>query len=64
MSIQTAMRNMDAGRTVWTNPRYPETQERDYAEAKELLRPKLFAKGLLNSPCKLGSDKVSCRLWA
>jgi hypothetical protein len=50
MAIQTAMRNMDAGRTVWTNPRYPETQERDYAEAKELLRPKLFAKGLVKSP--------------
>jgi hypothetical protein len=64
MAIQTAMRNMDAGRTVWTNPRYPETQESDYAEAKEALRPKLFAKGLLNSPCKPCADKVSCRLWA
>jgi hypothetical protein len=64
MAIQTAMRNMDAGRTVWTNPRYPETQESDYTQAKEALRPKLFAKGLLNSPCKPCADKVSCRLWA
>jgi hypothetical protein len=49
MAIQTAMRNMEAGRDVWTNPRYPGTQEWDYKEAKEALRPKLFAKGLLKT---------------
>jgi hypothetical protein len=61
MAIQTAMRNMDAGYTVWTNPRYPETQESDYAQAKEALRPKLFAKGLLKTlvnPLKMRQNSV------
>lgn len=50
IAIQTAMRNMEAGRTVWTNPRHPETQEQDYADAKTQLRPRLYAKGLLKAP--------------
>lgn len=49
MAIQTAMKNMEAGYTVWTNPRYPETQAQDYAYAKTELRPKLVAKGLLTA---------------
>lgn len=48
MAIQVAMRNMDAGYQVWQNPRRPERQDADYAEAKELLRPRLAAKGLIS----------------
>ncbi|UEP31597.1 hypothetical protein [Burkholderia sp. B21-007] len=48
VAINTAMRNMDCGASVWSSGRDPDTQEDDYREAKELLRPKLASMGLVN----------------
>lgn len=48
VSINTAMRNMDCGASVWSSPRNPATQGYDYREAKEILRPKLASLGLVN----------------
>ena len=47
IAVTTAMRNMVTGSAVWRNPRHPETQASDYAEAKDMMRPKLYSKGLL-----------------
>ncbi|PXX41098.1 MULTISPECIES: hypothetical protein [Burkholderia] len=48
VAINTAMRNMECGGSVWSSNRNPDTQEDDYREAKELLRPKLASMGLVN----------------
>lgn len=47
VAVMTACRNFVAGAVVFRNPRSPATQDADYAEAKHLLRPGLFAKGLI-----------------
>jgi hypothetical protein len=47
VAINTAMRNFQAGNNVWTNPRYPESQEEDYADAKTMLCPKMVSAGLI-----------------
>ena len=47
VAVMTAVRNMAAGHQVFRNPRRPDHQQQDYAEAKLWLRPKLRAKGLL-----------------
>lgn len=49
IAVSTAMRNMVTGASVWPNPRYPETQQEDYAAAKDLMRPQLYAKGLIKA---------------
>lgn len=48
VAVMTAVRNFVAGAVVFTNPRSPQTQERDYAEAKAVLRPAFTARGLLS----------------
>jgi hypothetical protein len=48
VAVMTACRNFVAGALVFRNPRSPETQEADYAEAKALLKPQLSAKGLID----------------
>lgn len=50
VAVNTAMRNFLAGARVWRNPRWPETQDADYACAKSLLRPQFVARGLLERP--------------
>lgn len=47
IAATTAMRNFVAGRDVWRNPRYPETQDEDYSRAKDLLRPAMMNRGLI-----------------
>lgn len=47
VAVMTAVRNFVAGAIVFNNPRSPQTQDADYAEAKRLLRPGLFARGLI-----------------
>ena len=47
IAVNVAMKNMEVGAKVWHNPRYPDAQETDYSEAKQMLRPKLIAEGLL-----------------
>ncbi|MDR5825808.1 hypothetical protein [Caballeronia sp. LZ043] len=47
IAVMTAVRNFVAGVVVFTNPRSPATQDRDYADAKELMRPALVAKNLI-----------------
>jgi hypothetical protein len=49
VAVMTAVRNFVAGAVVFRNPRNPATQDADYAEAKRLMCPALFAKGLLAS---------------
>lgn len=49
IAVMTAMRNFAVGAVVFQNPRSPETQARDYAEAKAVMRPALLAKNLLGS---------------
>lgn len=53
LAINTAMRNFINGSQVWINPRYPETQEEDYARAKAILCPQLVAANLI--------DKETCK---
>jgi len=53
LAINTAMRNFLSGSAVWVNPRYPQTQEEDYARAKAILCPKLVSAGLL--------EKTACK---
>lgn len=48
VAVMTAVRNFSAGALVFLNPRSPETQDDDYAYAKAMMRPALFAKGLIN----------------
>jgi hypothetical protein len=48
VAVMTAARNFIAGALVFINPRNPETQDADYAAAKAMMRPALFAKGLIN----------------
>lgn len=50
VAVNTAMRNMDCGASVWSSNRHPDTQQSDYQEAKEILRPKFASMGLVN--CK------------
>ncbi|MFM0210434.1 hypothetical protein PQQ96_23815 [Paraburkholderia sediminicola] len=47
VAVMTAVRNFVAGAFVFTNPRSPATQDADYAAAKAVMRPALFAKGLI-----------------
>lgn len=47
VAVMTAVRNFVAGALIHRNPRNPATQDADYAEAKRLMRPGLFAKGLI-----------------
>ncbi|MBN3848641.1 hypothetical protein G3N58_17690 [Paraburkholderia sp. Ac-20342] len=50
-SIQMSMANKRIGRDVFSNPRIPkEEAHRLYQEAKELLFPKFFARGLIKPP--------------
>lgn len=61
LAINTAMRNFQAGRDVWTNPRYPATQDEDYESAKALLCPKMVAAGLVEkTACIPRNLPVSC----
>lgn len=48
VAVSVAVRNLHADATIWRNPRWPETQEVDYAHAKAVLAPKLIIRGLLN----------------
>jgi len=53
LAVNTAVRNFLSGSAVWVNPRYPQTQDEDYARAKAILCPKMVAAGLLDkSACK------------
>ncbi|WP_250467643.1 hypothetical protein [Caballeronia sp. GAFFF2] len=47
IAVMTAVRNFIAGAVVFQNPRSPATQDRDYVEAKALMRPALIGKGLI-----------------
>jgi len=47
IAVMTAVRNFAAGSVVFKNPRSPATQDADYADAKEAMRPKMIAKGLI-----------------
>ncbi|WP_233866693.1 hypothetical protein [Paraburkholderia adhaesiva] len=47
LAVNTAVRNLHAGFEVWINPRFPESQDEDYALAKDMLGPKLVTGGLL-----------------
>lgn len=47
LAINTAMRNFLSGAAVWINPRYPQTQDEDYARAKAILCPQMVLAGLL-----------------
>lgn len=47
VAVMTAVRNFAAGSIVFTNPRSPATQDVDYVSAKEAMRPKMIAKGLI-----------------
>lgn len=47
VAVMTACRNFVAGAFVFRNPRSPETQDADYDEAKRILHPGLFGKGLI-----------------
>lgn len=47
LAVNTAVRNLKAGVQLWRNPRWPETQDFDYARAKQQLEPKLLLAGLL-----------------
>lgn len=47
VAVTTAVRNFAAEAIVWVNPRWPETQDRDYAQAKAALEPLMRARGLL-----------------
>jgi hypothetical protein len=48
LAVNTAVRNFLSGSVVWVNPRYPQTQEIDYARAKAILCPKVVAAGLMD----------------
>ncbi|WP_232477618.1 hypothetical protein [Caballeronia calidae] len=47
IAVNMAMRNMNCGYSVWSSIRSG-TQEQDYREAKEIMRPSLVARGLVN----------------
>jgi hypothetical protein len=47
IAVATAVRNLHAGALVWTNPRWPDTQEADYMCAKDTLAAALTLHGLL-----------------
>lgn len=48
IAVMTAVRNFHAGVRTFQNPRSPETQDADYAAAKEIMRPALIANGLIS----------------
>lgn len=53
LAVNTAMRNFVAGAAVWTNPRHGDTQDLDYAFAKEILGPQMLSAGLIaRDACK------------
>lgn len=47
IAVSTAVRNLYAGTAVWINPRWPDTQDADYARAKFALAPALRSRGLI-----------------
>ncbi|CAB3681556.1 hypothetical protein R8871_02539 [Paraburkholderia graminis C4D1M] len=47
IAVSTAVRNLYAGTSAWVNPRWPATQDADYARAKATLAPPLLSHGLL-----------------
>ncbi|MEX3690807.1 hypothetical protein AB3X91_11820 [Paraburkholderia sp. BR14263] len=47
IAVTTAVRNFIAGGVVFRNPRSPETQDADYADAKRAMMPALVVKGLI-----------------
>jgi len=56
LAINTAMRNFLSGSAVWVNPRYPQTQEQDYARAKAILCPQMVLAGLIEkSACSIAA---------
>ncbi|SAK62552.1 hypothetical protein AWB76_03267 [Caballeronia temeraria] len=57
IAVNTAVRNFRAGRTVFRNPRYPETQDADYAKAKQVMRPQLAARNLVRG--LVNPEKIS-----
>ncbi|WP_253947387.1 hypothetical protein [Paraburkholderia xenovorans] len=50
IAVQTAVRNFAVGWALYRNPRFPETQDDDYAVAKRSMRAKLLAKNLIERP--------------
>jgi hypothetical protein len=56
LAINTAMSNFYSGSKVWVNPRYPETQDEDYARAKAILCPQMVSAGLI--------ERTLCREFA
>ncbi len=52
IAVQTAVRNFAAGAVLHRNPRYPETQVEDYAEAKLSMRAKLIAAEVVQRPSR------------
>lgn len=62
LAVNTAMRNFISGSAVWINPRYPQTQDEDYEQAKTILCPQMVAAGLLDkSACKPFEKGVAFR---
>lgn len=47
VAIQTEMHNRNVGRSVYRNPRNPETQAADFNAALAILAPMLAARGLI-----------------
>lgn len=48
VAVMTACRNFVVGAFLFRNPRSPETQDTDYAAAKETMRPALLAINLIH----------------
>lgn len=62
LAINTAMRNFGAGATVWVNPRHSDTQDEDYANAKDILCPHMVDAGLIEKgTCKPFRNGVDFR---
>jgi hypothetical protein len=47
VAVNVACRNFETGAQVWRNPVHPETQDQDYAAAKEALRPGLESRNII-----------------
>lgn len=59
LAINTAVRNFLSGSATWVNPRYPQTQDEDYARAKAILCPKMVAAGLAEKRACLQLKEVA-----
>ncbi|WP_322046037.1 hypothetical protein [Paraburkholderia sp. J67] len=57
IAVNTAVRNFHAGADIWTNPRWPLTQNADYERAKKILAPIMIARGLLDSSYMIPSSR-------